>query len=311
MNDDKNPLKDRRTRRDVLRQGILTVTGAVGFAAVLEALSRSPSTPSSPVPRPTRPVAAVPGDPVSAWEDITGYNNYYEFGLEKTDPARLAGQLVTEPWTVTIDGMVQKPITLDIATLMKRFPPEDRTYRMRCVEGWSKVVPWWGIPLGQVIKAANPMSGARYVKFTALADPEVMPGVRAGVLDFPYIEGLRMDEAMHPFTLLAVGIDGQPLPKQNGAPLRLVVPWKYGFKNIKAIVKITLQAEQPTTTWSTIAPNEYGFYANVNPEVDHPRWSQATERRLGELGRRPTLMFNGYASEVQELYAGMDLRRFF
>jgi sulfoxide reductase catalytic subunit YedY len=241
--------------------------------------------------------------------DVTTYNNFYEFGLDKSDPARNAHVLKSRPWTVAIDGEVHKPQTVDIDQLISWFPLEERVYRMRCVEAWSMVIPWLGFPLGELIKRVEPTSRAKYVVFHTLMDPEQMPGQKRSVLDWPYTEGLRLDEAVHPLTLMAVGLYGKTLPNQNGAPLRLVVPWKYGFKGIKSIVRISLTEQQPDTTWNLAAPNEYGFYANVNPEVDHPRWSQATERRVGELRRRPTLPFNGYAEQVASLYTGMDLRQ--
>jgi len=243
--------------------------------------------------------------------DVTSYNNFYEFGTDKGDPAANAGTLRPRPWTVAIEGEVNRPQVVDIDQLIKWAPLEERIYRMRCVEAWSMVVPWLGFPLGELIKRVEPTSRARYVVFTTLLDPEQMPEQRRTVLDWPYVEGLRLDEAMHPLTLLVMGLYGKPLPNQNGAPLRLVVPWKYGFKGIKSIVKIRFTEKQPLTTWNSAAPEEYGFYANVNPEVDHPRWSQATERRIGEFLRRPTLPFNGYAEQVAGLYSGMDLRRFF
>jgi methionine sulfoxide reductase catalytic subunit len=243
--------------------------------------------------------------------DVTSYNNFYEFGSNKDDPSRLAGSLRTRPWTVTVDGEVHRPQTLDIDALLTAFPLEQRVYRMRCVEAWSMVIPWEGFPLANLLRRAEPNSQARYVAFTSLLDPKQMPGQRRSYLDWPYVEGLRLDEALHPLTILAAGLYGRMLPNQNGAPLRLVVPWKYGFKGIKSIVRITVTKEQPPTTWNIAGPEEYGFYANVNPAVDHPRWSQATERRIGELSRRPTLPFNGYAEQVAGLYAGMDLSRFF
>jgi len=248
-------------------------------------------------------------EPRTPFEDVTTYNNFYEFGLDKSDPARNAHTLKTRPWTVTIDGEAHKPQTVDIEQLLSWFPLEERVYRMRCVEAWSMVIPWLGFPLGELLKRVEPTSRARYVAFTTLVDPEQMPGQKRQVLDWPYVEGLRLDEAMHPLTLMAVGLYGKALPNQNGAPLRLVVPWKYGFKGIKSIVRITLTEQEPPTTWNLSAPNEYGFYANVNPEVDHPRWSQATERRIGDLSRRATLPFNGYAEQVASLYAGMDLSK--
>jgi sulfoxide reductase catalytic subunit YedY len=242
------------------------------------------------------------------FEDVTTYNNFYEFGLDKNDPARNAHTLKTRPWTVAIDGEVHKPRTVDIDQLLSWIPLEERVYRMRCVEAWSMVIPWLGFPLGELLKRVEPTSRAKYVAFTTLMDPEQMPGLKRPVLDWPYVEGLRLDEAMHPLTLMAVGLYGKTLPNQNGAPLRLVVPWKYGFKGIKSIVRITLTEQQPPTTWNLASPHEYGFYANVNPQVDHPRWSQATERRIGEHSRRPTLPFNGYAEQVASLYTGMNLR---
>ena len=245
------------------------------------------------------------------YRDVTSYNNFYELGVDKGDPAANGHALRPRPWTVTVDGEVNRPQTVDVDQLQRWFPLEERIYRMRCVEAWSMVIPWIGFPLGELLKRVEPTARARYVAFTTLYDPEQMPGQRRHVLDWPYAEGLRLDEAMHPLAILAVGLYGRLLPNQNGAPLRLVVPWKYGFKGIKSIVRISLTAEQPPTTWSKAAPDEYGFYANVNPAVDHPRWSQATERRIGEFARRPTLPFNGYADQVAHLYAGMDLRRFF
>jgi sulfoxide reductase catalytic subunit YedY len=244
----------------------------------------------------------------NTYQEITTYNNFYEFGVDKADPAANAHTLRPRPWTVTVEGEVRKPLTLDIDQLFRWFPLEERVYRMRCVEAWSMVVPWVGFPLAALIKRLDPLPKARYVAFTTLLDPEQMPGERSGVLDWPYVEGLRMDEATHPLALMVVGLYGKVLPNQNGAPLRLVTPWKYGFKGIKSIVKIQFTETQPPTTWNQAGPDEYGFYANVNPAVDHPRWSQATERRIGEFFRRPTLPFNGYADQVAHLYAGMDLR---
>jgi sulfoxide reductase catalytic subunit YedY len=245
------------------------------------------------------------------WRAATTYNNFYEFGTEKGDPAANAGSLRPLPWTLRIEGEVHHPAIVDIDQLLGWFALEERIYRMRCVEGWSMVIPWLGFPLGDLIQRFEPTSRARYVAFTTLLDPQQMPEQRRRVLDWPYVEALRIDEAMHPLTILAVGLYGKRLPSQNGAPLRLVVPWKYGFKGIKSIVNIRLTEEMPPTTWNRAAPDEYGFYANVNPTVDHPRWSQATERRIGQLGRRPTLPFNGYEEQVAELYRGMDLRRWF
>jgi sulfoxide reductase catalytic subunit YedY len=243
--------------------------------------------------------------------DVTTYNNFYEFGTDKSDPAENARTLKPRPWPVSIEGEVRKPLTIDIDQLLTWFPIEERVYRMRCVEAWSMVIPWLGFPLGDLLKRVEPTSRAKYVAFTTLLDPEQMPAQRRRVLDWSYVEGLRIDEAMHPLTIVAVGLYGKSLLNQNGAPLRLVVPWKYGFKGIKSIVAIRLTEEQPPATWNLAASHEYGFYANVNPAVDHPRWSQATERRIGEFRRRPTLPFNGYAEQVAGLYSGMDLRKFF
>ena len=250
-------------------------------------------------------------DKLNSYEDITSYNNYYEFGTDKGDPKANAGSFRTRPWTVTVDGLVKKPATYAFDDLVKPHKLQDRVYRLRCVEAWSMVIPWQGIPLRDVITRLDPLPSAKFVSFTTILDPQQMPGQRRRVLDWPYVEGLRMDEAMHPLSLLVTGLYGKPLPNQNGAPIRLVVPWKYGFKGAKAIVKISFLAEQPQTTWNIAAPDEYGFYANVNPEVDHPRWTQSRERRIGEFRRRETLMFNGYADQVASLYRGMDLRRNF
>ena len=243
--------------------------------------------------------------------DVTGYNNFYEFGTGKEDPARNAQALVTRPWTVEVTGEVARPAVYDLDDLLAPHTQEDRVYRLRCVEAWSMVIPWTGYRLANVIRKLEPTSKARFVEFTTLLDPEQMPGQRRRVLDWPYVEGLRLDEAMNPLTLLATGVYGADLPNQNGAPLRLVVPWKYGFKSIKSIVRIRFVEEMPATSWAVSAPREYGFYANVNPEVDHPRWSQARERRLGEFRRRPTLPFNGYGEQVGDMYAGLDLRRWY
>ena len=263
-------------------------------------------------------VQAAPADIVppltdapTPFADITNYNNFYEFTTDKTGVARLARNFVTRPWTVAVEGLVQRPRTFDLDDLLRLAPQEERVYRMRCVEGWSMVIPWVGFPLAKLLAEVEPLGQARYVAFQTLYDPQRMPEQRSrfGSLDWPYVEGLRLDEAMHPLTILSTGLYGETLLPQNGAPIRLVVPWKYGFKGIKSIVKISLVADQPPTTWNIAAPSEYGFYSNVNPEVDHPRWSQARERRIGEFGLRDTLMFNGYAEQVAPLYAGMDLRR--
>jgi methionine sulfoxide reductase catalytic subunit len=254
------------------------------------------------------------GDPPTKFENATTYNNFYEFGVDKDDPSKLAHTLRPRPWTVQVDGEVAKPKTYDIDELLKLSPLEERVYALRCVEGWSMVIPWTGFPLASLLKQVGPTGQAKFVEFSTLLDPEQFPGQRKGLLDFgglqwPYIEGLRLDEAMHPLTLLTMGMYGQVLPNQNGAPIRVVVPWKYGFKSAKSIVRIRLVAKQPQTAWNKAAPQEYGFYSNVNPTVDHPRWSQATERRIGEFMRRKTLMFNGYADQVASLYTGMDLRK--
>ncbi|GAC1428930.1 MAG: protein-methionine-sulfoxide reductase catalytic subunit MsrP [Terriglobales bacterium] len=247
---------------------------------------------------------------ITPLKDVSNYNNYYEFSTDKYEPAGLAKNFKTRPWTVTIDGLVKKKQVLDVETIMKMASPEERIYRHRCVEGWSIVVPWVGFSLSELIKRADPLPKAKFVEFTTIYDPSQMPGQRERVLDWPYVEGLRMDEAMHPLALLCFGMYGEALPNQDGAPLRIVLPWKYGFKSAKAIVRIRFTDSQPINTWNKSAPNEYGFYSNVNPHVDHPRWSQAKERRLGEFLKRPTLMFNGY-DQVASLYSGMDLKKDF
>jgi len=254
-------------------------------------------------------------DKLTPYADITSYNNYYEFGTDKSDPVRTAGTLKPKPWTVAIEGEVKKPGSYDLDALMKLGTMEERIYRLRCVEGWSMVIPWVGYSLADLIKKVEPTGNAKFVQFVTLADKAQMPGLRSGVLDWPYSEALRIDEAMNPLALLAFGLYGEVLPNQSGAPVRLVVPWKYGFKSGKSIVKIRFLASQPKTSWETANAQEYGFYSNVNPKVDHPRWSQATERRIGEDGvfakKRPTLMFNGYEAQVGQLYAGMDLKKFY
>jgi len=250
-------------------------------------------------------------DKPTSYENITSYNNYYEFGTDKYSPARLAARLTVKPWTVQVGGLVNKPKTFDIEELLK-FEQEERIYRFRCVEGWSMVIPWVGFPLKTLLDKVEPNGAAKYVAFETVFRPSEMPNQRVSyVLDFPYVEGLRLDEAMHPLTILATGLYGKILPNQNGAPIRLVVPWKYGFKSIKSIVKITLTDREPPTTWNLATPREYGFYSNVNPNVPHPRWSQATEQRIGELTRRETLLFNGYAEQVGKLYEAMDLKKYF
>src|SRR6266542_2338338 len=252
---------------------------------------------------------------LNSFKDITTYNNFYELGTDKSDPAENAKYLTTRPWTVAVEGEVKKPKSYDIDALTKVAPLEERTYRLRCVEAWSMVIPWVGFPLSALLKRVEPTAQAKYVEFITLVNPEMFPGQKRGIfgfaLDWPYVEGLRLDEAMHPLTLVTLGLYGQVLPNQNGAPIRVVVPWKYGFKSGKSLVRMRLTAEEPKTSWNRAAPNEYGFYSNVNPEVSHPRWSQATERRIGELRRRPTLMFNGYADQAAPLYTGMDLKKLY
>jgi sulfoxide reductase catalytic subunit YedY len=256
-----------------------------------------------------RKSALSTSEPLNSFDDIAGYNNFYEFGVDKEDPARYAGRLTTRPWTVKVDGHCARPATYDIDSLINLAQLEERVYRLRCVEAWSMVIPWIGYPLAEVIKKVEPTSKAKFVAFETLLRPKEMPGQRDPVLRWPYVEGLRLDEAMHPLTILAVGLYGKVLPNQNGAPIRLVVPWKYGFKSIKSIVRISFTESQPPTSWNIMQPREYGFYSNVNPEVDHPRWSQARERRIGEFFRRKTLMFNGYGDQVASLYTGMDLKK--
>ena len=279
------------------------------------AAAATPATAGQPL-KATRNAAFSVSDPPTKFENATTYNNFYEFGVDKEDPSKLAHSLRPRPWTVQVDGEVAKPKTYDIDELLKLFPLEERVYALRCVEGWSMVIPWIGFPLASLLKQVGPTGQAKFVEFTTLLDPEQFPGQRKGLLDFgglqwPYIEGLRLDEAMHPLTLLTVGMYGQVLPNQNGAPIRVVVPWKYGFKSAKSLVRIRLVGKQPQTAWNKAAPQEYGFFSNVNPTVDHPRWSQATERRIGDFLRRKTLMFNGYADQVASLYTGMDLRKDF
>ena len=300
-------------RRRVLQGAATGLAGLLlgGTGAMANAVSGS-SQPAL-IPNLRRPDRYQLPD-VNSWEDITTYNNFYEFGLDKSDPARNAGRLKVKPWSVEIGGEVAKKGRYALEDILQPHPLEERIYRVRCVEGWSRVVPWVGFPLADLLKRLEPTSRAKYVEFTTLLDPAQMPGQRRAVLDWPYVEGLRMDEAMHPLTLLVVGVYGRWLPNQNGAPLRLMVPWKYGFKSVKSIVRIRLLERQPRTSWNQAAPDEYGFYANVNPAVDHPRWSQAKERRIGQSFLAPridTLPFNGYAKEVASLYRGMDLRRFY
>ncbi len=305
------------TPRHVFEARRTLLKGAAAGAAfsVLPALAQTPR-PNKGAALPGA-MSAVPGalvmDKLTPYTDVTTYNNFYEFGTDKSDPARNAGTLKTRPWTVAIEGEVKKPGIFDLDTLLKMAPMEVRIYRLRCVEGWSMVVPWVGFSLAELIKRVEPTGNARFVQFVTLADKAQMPGLRSPVLDWPYVEGLRIDEAMHPLALLSFGLYGEVLPNQSGAPVRLVVPWKYGFKSAKSIVKIRFVDKQPKTSWEQAAASEYGFFSNVNPTVDHPRWSQATERRIGEDGlfakKRPTLMFNGYEAQVGQLYAGMDLKK--
>jgi sulfoxide reductase catalytic subunit YedY len=309
---------DYETRREWLKALALGAVGTgLGAWAARDALA-SKASPGKlpPLPGARSAVAgAVTMEKLTTYKDASTYNNFYEFGTDKSDPARNAHTLKTRPWTVAVDGEVRKPGTFDNDTLLKLAPMEERIYRLRCVEGWSMVIPWVGWSLSELIKRVEPTGNAKFVQFLTLADAAQMPGLRSSVLEWPYEEGLRMDEAMHPLTLIAFGMYGEVLPNQNGAPLRLVVPWKYGFKSSKSIVRIRFLEKQPRTSWEKAIPGEYGFYSNVNPKVDHPRWSQATERRIGEDGlltkKRPTLMFNGYEAQVGQLYAGMDLRKFY
>jgi len=294
------------------RRTLLAAALAGGASALLPA-AQPPQPPGARLDYTRNPRYVVGGTP-NKFEEITSYNNFYELGTEKEDPQRNAHFLKTEPWSVTVDGEAQVKGKFTLEDILKPHALEERTYRFRCVEAWSLVVPWVGFPLSALLARFKPTASAKYVEFTTLYDPRRMPGQRVSVLTWPYVEGLRIDEAMHPLTLIVVGLYGQTLPSQDGAPLRLIVPWKYGFKSIKSIVKISFSSREPRTAWNMAAPGEYGFYANVNPQVDHPRWSQATERRIGApflAARRPTLLFNGYADEVAGLYRGMDLRRYF
>ena len=254
---------------------------------------------------------ATAEDPLTPLRDVSGYNNFYEFGTDKADPAAYASTLKTRPWTVAVEGEVKRPKVYDIDELLKLAPLEERIYRLRCVEGWSMVIPWIGYSLSELIKRVEPTGKAKFVEFTTLQAPDQMPGQKSAVLNWPYVEGLRLDEAMHPLALLGVGLYGEVLPNQNGAPVRIVVPWKYGFKSAKSIVKIRFVEKEPLTAWNRAAASEYGFYSNVNPDVDHPRWSQSKERRIGELSKRKTMMFNGYVDQVAQLYTGMDLKKSF
>jgi sulfoxide reductase catalytic subunit YedY len=295
-------------RREFLRLG---VAGAIGAALAPVAPLAAEIGPTGPLLAAASRLDLAGGETPTPWKAVTTYNNFYEFGSGKEDPARLAGTLRTRPWTVSVEGEVKRPRVLDLDEILRIAPLEERVYRLRCVEAWSMVVPWVGFPLAELVRRVEPTSRARFVAFETLLDPEQMPGQQSRVLEWPYVEGLRIDEAVHPLALLAVGLYGRVLPSQNGAPVRVVVPWKYGFKSAKSIVRIRFQEDAPRTTWARMAPAEYGFYANVNPAVDHPRWSQAKERRIGEFLRRPTLPFNGYAAEVAGLYAGLDPKKQF
>jgi sulfoxide reductase catalytic subunit YedY len=298
------------------RRNFIAGAAALGAAALVGGRVLDMASPATVVDAGTKLDVAkktdyAGGEKQTPFDDITTYNNFYEFGTDKYSPAGMAKNLHTRPWTVKVEGFVKKPKTYDIDSIFKMAPLEERVYRHRCVEGWSMVMPWLGFSLGDFLRQVEPTSKAKFVEFTTLYDPSQMPGQKSSVLDWPYVEGLRLDEAMHPLAMLVVGLYGETLPNQNGAPLRLVVPWKYGFKSIKSIVKIRLVDSQPVSTWNKSAPNEYGFYSNVNPNVDHPRWSQAKERRIGEFFKRKTLMFNGYADQVGSLYSGIDLRKDF
>jgi len=301
------------------RRKFLIGAGAVAATAVLSACGISRATVAPVASGATPADGAAPqagqstdelGDKLTPYDSVTHYNNYYEFSLDKEEPARLAQGFKTSPWTVQVGGLVNRPKTFGMEDLLK-FQQEERIYRLRCVEAWSMVIPWTGFPLSRLLKEVEPLAKARYVRFETLFDPKQMPNQKGGYFGWPYVEGLRLDEALHDLTILATGLYGKPLPPQDGAPIRLVAPWKYGFKGAKSLVKIDLVEQMPKSFWMLAAPDEYGFYANVNPDVSHPRWSQATERRIGELSRRRTLPFNGYAEQVAHLYEGMDLRKFF
>ncbi len=311
------PESEYESRRTFLKVGVAVASVAATGLVYRRLNGSGPAKVQTPIlaevkPPPTGEAGTPSGfrvdEPTTSLENISNYNNFYEFTTEKEGVAGVSKGFVSRPWRVAVEGLVHKPRVFDLDDLIKSMTLEERVYRMRCVEGWSMVIPWSGFPLAKLLEKVEPLSSATYVAFETLLDPERMPGQKRPVLEWPYVEGLRMDEATHPLTLMAVGLYGHELPAQNGAPMRLVVPWKYGFKGIKSIVKIRLVSERPATTWNTSAPHEYGFFSNVNPTVDHPRWSQATEQRIGESGRRPTLMFNGYADQVASMYSGMDLR---
>jgi sulfoxide reductase catalytic subunit YedY len=307
ITDEKDYLDRRKFLGKVGGMGVAALAGSSLLGASLAGCDAAPARADSMDASDGGP----PDDKLTPYEDVTTYNNFYEFGTDKSDPAANSKNFRTEPWTLEVAGLVDKPAKYHLEDFIKPYKLEERVYRHRCVEGWSMVIPWLGFPMSAVIKAVGPKSSARYIQLTTLLDPKQMPGQRRPILDWPYTEGLRLDEAMNPLAIFVVGLYGKQLPNQNGAPLRHVIPWKYGFKGAKSIVKITFTDRQPATTWNIAAPNEYGFYANVNPEVDHPRWSQAKERRIGEFRRRPTLMFNGYGDQVASLYSGMDLRKNF
>jgi methionine sulfoxide reductase catalytic subunit len=296
------------SRRTFMKGAAITATSAL-LAACSPGVSDAPVNPVALTPGAIGATTDELGDPLNSYEQVTTYNNYYEFSTDKDGPAKLAQEFPTSPWQVQVGGLVRNPGVYDIADLRTKFDQEERIYRLRCVEAWSMVIPWLGFPLAKLLAEVEPTAEAKYVRFETLYDPTNMPGQLSPWFNWPYVEGLRLDEAMNDLTLLATGLYGKELLPQNGAPVRLVVPWKYGFKSIKSIVKIDLVAEMPTSLWMDSAPNEYGFYANVNPDVPHPRWSQSSERRIGELGRRPTLKFNGYEEQVAGLYTGMDLRQ--
>jgi sulfoxide reductase catalytic subunit YedY len=310
-----DPLPSEITPRSVFERRRLLLAGAAAGLAWGPTQRAGAQQQGSGQKLATRPSPLSVSDEPTPYKDATTYNNFYEFGFDKDDPSKNAHTLRVRPWTVAIEGEVRKPKLFDIEELLRLAPLEERVYRLRCVEGWSMVIPWAGYPLSELIRKVEPTGNAKYVEFVTLADKAQMPGLWSNVLAWPYVEGLRMDEANHPLTLLTLGMYGEVLPKQNGAPVRMVVPWKYGFKSGKSIVRIRFVEKQPITSWNRAAPGEFGFYSNVNPNVDHPRWSQATERRIGEDGflqrKRKTLMFNGYADQVASLYAGMDLRKFF
>lgn len=301
-----------RSRRQFIKQVGLLGGGTLLLGACgSQSTTSNPASSSSPQPHPNGATTDELGDALTPYDAVTTYNNYYEFSTDKEAVAQMAQSFRTSPWAVRVGGLVRKPMAFDVDDLRKRFDQQERIYRLRCVEGWSMVIPWLGFSLQRLLREVEPLANAKYVRFETIHAPDQMPGQQSQWYHWPYIEGLRLDEAMHDLTLLATGLYGQQLPPQNGAPIRLVVPWKYGFKSIKAIVKIDLVEEMPVSLWMNAAPHEYGFYANVNPDVAHPRWSQSSERRIGELQRRKTLPFNGYAEEVASLYQGMDLRKFY